>query len=366
MSELGAGSGHGDSSASEVGATPHRTEATFDDLVAPWRSEVLAHCYRMLGSLHDAEDATQETMLRGWRSFGTFEGRSSSRTWLIRIATNVCIDSATRSGARALPMDLSPAAARAVPDGRPRSDIAWLQPYPDRLLVDLQPTPSARYELKESVELAFVAALQRLPPNQRAALLLFDVLGLPAAEVARIMATSTASVNSALQRARSLVTTEMPDPNQQHNLRALGDPALSRVVNAFIDAVERGDTEALVALLAQDATWSMPPLIHWYRGQVSIRDFLNRMALRADWRRVPTHANGQVAVAGYLWDPAAGVYAAYVIDVLGLRGSLIADVTSFIDAAIFPAFGLPLELSSDQGPDTSSIPAAASWPDCWR
>ena len=347
LSELGARSGQGDSSASEGGSTPHSTQATFDDLVAPWRSEVLAHCYRMLGSLHDAEDATQETMLRGWRSLGTFEGRSSPRTWLIRIATNVCIDSANRSGARAVPMDLTPASPRAVPDGQPRSDVAWLQPYPDRLLIDRQPPPHARYELKESVELAFITLLQRLPANQRAALLLFDVLGFSAAEVAGIMATSTASVNSALQRARSFVNTERPDLSQQHNLLALGDSGLSRVVNAFIEAVERGDTDAVVALLAQGATWSMPPLSHWYRGLDSIRDFLNRMALRPDWRRVPTHANGQAAVAGYLWDPQAGRYTAYVIDVLTLRGELITDVTAFIDAALFPALDLPLTLPSD-------------------
>ncbi len=324
--------------------TAVRSDAAFSELVAPWRADVQAHCYRMLGSLHDAEDATQETLLRGWRSIDTFEGRSSPRTWLMRIATNVCIDSAGRSGARAVPMDLSAPSPRAVPDGRPRTDVAWLQPYPDLALGDVRESPHARYELKESVELAFITALQRLPANQRAALLLFDVLGFSAREVADIMGTSTASVNSALQRARTIISTDRPELSQQQNLRALADPGLTRVVAAFIDAVERADTEALIGLLTEDATWSMPPLPHWYRGHDAIRDFLNRMALRADWRRVPTWANGQPAVAGYLAGPDTGAYTAYVIDVLTLRGGRIAEVTAFIDADLFPFFGLPAVL----------------------
>lgn len=323
---------------------PDKADTAFSEMVTPWRADVQAHCYRMLGSLHDAEDATQETFLRGWRSIDRFEGRSSPRTWLMRIATNVCIDSATRSGARAVPMDLSQASQQAVPHGQPRTDVAWLQPYPDEALGDLQPSPHARYELKESVELAFITALQRLPTNQRAALLLFDVLGFSAREVAEIMCTSTASVNSALQRARSIVSSDRPDRSLQQNLRALADPGLTRLVAAYVDAVERGDTEAVIALLTEDATWSMPPLSHWYRGQDAIRDFLNRMGLLPDWRRVPTRANGQPAVAGYLLDPHTGTHKAYVIDVLTLRGELIADVTSFIDAELFPFFNLPAAL----------------------
>lgn len=323
------------------------SSTAFSDLVAPLRADVHAHCYRMLGSLHDAEDATQETMLRGWRSISTFEGRSSPRTWLMRIATNVCIDSATRSSARAVPMDLGPASPRAVPDGQPRFDIAWVQPYPDQALSGVQASPHARYELMESVELAFITALQRLPANQRAALLLFDVLGFSAREVAAIMATSPASVNSALQRARSLIGSHTPEISQQQNLRALEDRALSQLVTAYTTAVERGDTEAIIALLTRDATWSMPPLQSWYRGHESIRDFLNRMALLPSWRHRTTHANGQPAIAGYRWDPSQRTYTAYVIDVLTLRDGLIDGVTAFIDDTLFPTFNLPATLPAE-------------------
>lgn len=323
------------------------SSTVFNDLLAPLRADVHAHCYRMLGSLHDAEDATQETMLRAWRSIGTFEGRSSPRTWLIRIATNVCIDSATRSSARAVPMDLCPASPRAVPDGQPRLDIAWVQPYPDQALSGVQSSPHARYELMESVELAFITALQLLPANQRAALLLFDVLGFSAREVATIMATSPASVNSALQRARSLVASHTPDVSQQQNLRGLGDRALSELVNAYTTAVERGDSEAIIALLTKDATWSMPPLPSWYRGHESIRDFLNRMALLPSWRHQTTHANGQPAIAGYRWDPSQRTYTAYVIDVLTFRDGLIDGVTAFIDDTLFPNFNLTSTLSAE-------------------
>jgi len=211
----------------------------------------------------------------------------------------------------------------------------------------VQASPHARYELMESVELAFITALQRLPANQRAALLLFDVLGFSAREVADILATSPAAVNSALQRARSLISSQTPEISQQQNLRALDDPALSRLVTAYTTAVEHGDTEAVIALLTKDATWSMPPLPSWYRGHESIRDFLDRMALVPEWRHRTTRANGQPAVAGYLWDGNRRIYAAYVIDVLTVRDGLIDGVTAFIDGTLFPAFNLPTALPAE-------------------
>lgn len=322
-------------------ARPGEDGTGFSEHFAPLRGEVHAHCYRMLGSLHDADDATQEVMLRAWRSIGTFAGRSSPRTWLMRIATNVCLDFAARTTARAVPMDLGPASSHAVPDGRPRADIDWIQPYPDRALAGLQGSPHARYELLESVELAFITALQHLPVNQRAALLLFDVLGLSAREIADLMATSPASVNSALQRARALLATLNPDPSQQPALRAFGDPALSELVSAYVAATERGDARALIALLTEDATWSMPPLASWYRGHTSIRDFLERMALVRPWTHLRTHANGQPAVAGYLWQPDERIYTAYGIDVFTISDGLICAVTTFIDDSLFAPFNLP-------------------------
>ncbi len=348
--------GSGMPSSTAPPARPGPDSMGFSERFAPLRGEVHSHCYRMLGSLHDADDATQEVMLRAWRSIGTFAGRSSPRTWLMRIATNVCLDFAGRATARAVPMDLGPASPHAVPDGRPRAEIAWVQPYPDRELAGLQGSPHARYELWESVELAFITALQHLPANQRAALLLFDVLGFSAREIADLMATSPASVNSALQRARALLATLNPDPSQQRALSTLGDPALSDLVSAYVAATERGDAPALIALLTEDATWSMPPLASWYRGHVAVRDFLERMALVRPWAHLRTHANGQPAVAGYLWQPDERVYRAYGIDVFTVRDGLICAVTTFIDDSLFARFNLPPVLPAGPTPPTLNRP----------
>jgi len=306
-------------------------------LVEPLRGELHAHCYRMLGSVHDAEDA----LLRAWRGIARFEGRSSVRSWLYKIATNACLDMIGRRGKRALPVDLGPAADHAALDDQPLTDVAWLAPYPDQSLADGRAAPHARYEQRESVELAFIAALQHLPGNQRAALLLFEVLGFSAREVADTLETTTASVNSALQRARKLVDEKVPEQSQQQTLRTLGDVRLREVVEQYTTALERGDADALVALLSEDASWSMPPLPSWYRGREAITDFLVRLPLRERWRHVTARANGQPAVGGYLWDEQAGAYVAWVLDVLTLRGDRIAAVTAFIDAELFGRFGLP-------------------------
>jgi RNA polymerase sigma-70 factor (ECF subfamily) len=256
---------------------------TFARLVAPLRGELHAHCYRMLGSVHDADDALQEALVRAWRGLGGFEGRGSLRGWLFTVATRTCLDALRGRGRRALPVDLGPSSEHAVPSA-PLDDVAWLGPYPG---------PAAGYERREAVELAFVAALQHLPGNQRAALLLFDVLGFSAAEIAETMATSVAAVNSALQRARSLVAERVPPPGQQRTLRALGDARLRDLVRAYTGALERGDAEALLALLTEDVTWSMPPMPHWYRGKAAVGDFLRRYPLTTcgSWRHLATEAN---------------------------------------------------------------------------
>lgn len=308
-------------------------EAAYTQLVAPLRPELHAYCYRMLGSVYDADDAVQDTMLRAWRSIGRFEGRSSLKSWLYKIATNVCLDNLSGRARRALPADLRPPADHAVPDGQPLTDVPWLEPYPD--------DPDAVYELRESVELAFVAALQHLPGNQRAALLLFDVLGFSAREIADTMATSVASVNSALQRARKIVSDMQPAVSQQQTLRALGDEQLRKLVTDYTTALEHGDLDTLMALLTEDATWSMPPLPDWYRGHAAIADFLVRMPFGESWRHLPTTANGQLSIAGYRWNEAAGAHVGFVIDVLTLRDDRIAAVTAFIGAEYFERFGLP-------------------------
>lgn len=318
-------------------------DAAFDRLVAPLRRELHAHCYRMLGSTHDADDALQDALVRAWRGLARFEGRASLRSWLYTVATRTCLTAAERRGKRALPVDLGPSSDRAVHGDAPLTEVAWLGPYPDGDLADGPAGPHARYEQREAVELAFVAALQHLPGNQRAALLLFEVLGFSAAEIAAVMDTSTASVNSALQRARKIVAEKVPDRTQQRTLRDLDDARLRRVVADYSAALERGDTDALVALLTQDVTWSMPPLPHWYRGIDAVTDFAVAVPLGAcgAWRRIPTGANGQPATGSYLWDDVSGTFAAFAIDVLTLRGEQIEEITTFIGPEHFPAFGLP-------------------------
>jgi RNA polymerase sigma-70 factor, ECF subfamily len=318
----------------------------FDRLVGPMRRELHAHCYRMLGSSHDADDALQEALLRAWRGISRFEGRSSLRSWLYTVATRTCLDTAQSRGKRALPVDLGPASERTVVADTPLTDVPWLGPYPDAGLASSPADPDSAYEQREAVELAFVAAVQHLPGNQRAALLLFDVLGFSAAEIAGIMETTVASVNSALQRARKIVAQKVPSVTQQQTLTEIGDARLREVVAGYAAALERGDADALVALLTEDVTWSMPPLPHWYHGLGAVRDFAVRVPLTGcgSWRHLPTSANGQPAVASYLRRDTAGAYLSWSIDVLTLEGPRIGEITSFIGAEHFPRFGLPASL----------------------
>jgi RNA polymerase sigma-70 factor, ECF subfamily len=309
-------------------------DAAFSRLVEPLRRELHAHCYRMLGSVHDADDALQDAMVRAWRHIARFEGRSTVRTWLYTVATRTCLDVIERRGRRALPVDLGPASPHAVAHDTPRTDVAWLGPYPDAELP---------YEQREAVELAFVAACQHLPGNQRAALLLFEVLGFIAAEIAEVMATSVASVNSALQRARRVVAERVPPRSQQATLRSLGDARLRALVDGYSAALERGDADSLVALLTEDVTWAMPPLPHWYVGLDAVADFAKAVPLGdcGAWRRLPTSANSQPALGSYRWDEAAGAHTGFALDVLTVREDRIAAITTFIGAAHLAVFGLP-------------------------
>ncbi|GAA3806265.1 sigma-70 family RNA polymerase sigma factor [Sphaerisporangium flaviroseum] len=320
--------------------------AAFTRLVEPLRRELHAHCYRMLGSTHDADDALQDALLRAWRGLARFEGRGSLRSWLYTVATRTCLDVVETRGRRALPVDLGPSSDGAMVGGAPLSDVAWLGPYSDEGLTGDLAGPHARYEQREAVELAFVAALQHLPGNQRAALLLFEVLGFSAAEIATMMDTTIASVNSALQRARRIVAEKIPAPTQQQTLREIDDARLREIVAGYSAALERGDADALVALLTEDVTWSMPPLAHWYHGLEAVTDFAVRIPLTGcgSWRHVPTSANGQPAVGSYLWDDDAGAHLAWAINVLTLRGERIAEITTFIGLEHFTPFGLPASL----------------------
>ena len=319
----------------QLAAARWSDEDAFRALVEPHRAELHAHCYRMLGSIHDADDALQDALLRAWRGLPRFEGRSSLRSWLYTVATRTCLDIVERRGKRALPIDLGPSSERAVVDDVPLPEVAWLGPYPDG--------PGASYEQREAVELAFVAALQHLPGNQRAALLLLEVLGFSPAEIATMMDTTTASVNSALQRARRIVAEKIPAATQQQTLRKIGDARVQEIVAGYSTALERGDADALIALLTEDVTWSMPPLPHWYHGLEAVTDFAVRVPLTScgSWRHLPTSANGQPAVGCYRWNDDAGAHLGWAINVLTLRGDQIAEITSFVGREHFAPFGLP-------------------------
>jgi RNA polymerase sigma-70 factor (ECF subfamily) len=315
-------------------------EAAFTRLVEPRRGELHAHCYRMLGSVHDAEDALQETMLRAWRGMARFEGRSSFRSWLYTIATNTCLNQIARRPKRVLPVDYAPTDPHDGP-GEPMIESVWLEPYPDEQLgvEDGFAAPEARYEQREGIELAFIAALQHLPATQRAVLILREVLGFSAREVAESLDTTVASVNSALQRARAGVEARVPEQSQQATLRLLGDDGVREVVDAYVDAWQRGDVETVVARLTEDAAFSMPPLRSWFRGREALRIFLSGWPLSGawHWRYVRAHANGQPALAFYAWDDAEGAYLPFALNVLTLRGTQISDVTAFVARSIEPS-----------------------------
>jgi RNA polymerase sigma-70 factor (ECF subfamily) len=318
-------------------------QRAFHTLVEPHGRELRAHCYRMLGSSHDADDALQDTLVRAWRGLAGFAGRSSLRTWLFTIATNVCLAAIERTPRRPLPVDLGPASDPRTGDWAD-GETVWLEPHPDHLLDDGPTSPAARYERRESVELAFVAAMQALPATQRAVLLLRDVLGMSAKETALALDTTTASVTSALQRSRGTLRRLLPERSQQATLRALGDRRLQAVVTAYVDAWERGDVDAIVAMLADDATFSMPPYPTWYRGRADIAAFLPGGPLREQWRLVPVRANGQIAFACFLWDAADRCYAAHSLDVVTLDGTRITHITAFLDDSVPSRFGLPRTL----------------------
>jgi RNA polymerase sigma-70 factor (ECF subfamily) len=287
----------------------------------------------MLGSAHDAEDVLQEVSLRAWRGRDGFDGRASRRTWLHKIATNACLNELDRKERRILPVEFGPMSEQGEPFSEPRGEVPWLEPFP------ADPEQSAAE--REGVELAFVAAVQHLPPNQRAALIMFEVLGFSAQEIAEAMETSVASVNSALQRARKLIDERTPERSQQATLAELGDAGQRRLVERYADALRTADVDGMLALLTEDATWSMPPLRNWYRGHEAIAAFLTVGPFTVDWRHRFTTANGQLAVGAYSWDDEAGDYRAHALDVLELRGDKIAAIVAFLDGSLFPAFGLP-------------------------
>jgi RNA polymerase sigma-70 factor, ECF subfamily len=341
---------------SRLEQAPERASQAFERLAEPLRRELKLHCYRMLGSVHEAEDLVQETYLRAWRGFGGFEG-GSFRAWLYRIATNACLNAlaSRNSGPRLLPDQRSPASVR-MPEGAPPTDVAWLEPYPDSELdgiADEAPNPEARYASHEAVQLAFVAVIQQLPPRQRAALLLSDVMGWSASETAHLLGGSVASVNSALQRARETLAKRYPDGRPAASLRP--DPAQRELLGRYLRAWEGHDLDGFVALLKEDARVTMPPWPQWYAGREGIRSFF-AIAWTAcgEMRLQPTAANGQPAFAVYTRVGAGAPWTAHGIQVLEFERDRIARLTLFMEPGqrLFDAFGLPLSLPDAAGAET--------------
>ena len=310
-------------------------EPAFERVLEPYRRELHAHCYRMLGSVHDAEDAMQDALLRAWRALPRFEGRSSLRSWLYTIATNTCLDVIARRPKRTLPIDHGPAADPVMGSGMPLSETVWIEPYPDEVLAleDGYASPEAVYDRRESIELAFIAALQHLPARQRAVLILRDVLAFSGSEVADALQTSPAAVYSALQRAHETVDHRLPERSQQATLSALDDAQLRDSVNDYVHAWERHDVDAIVAMLTESVTIAMPPTATWYRGREAVAAFLAARPLDGSlrWRLTPTRASGQLAARAELWDPAAGCFRVHHTAVFTLRDELIDEINTFLE-----------------------------------
>ena len=321
-------------------------EHAFRQLVGPYQGELQLHCYRILGSAQDAEDALQETLLAAWRGLAQFEGRSSVRTWLYRVATNCCLK-ALRSASRRPPVNWPPPGVE-VPTPSRVGEVIWLQPYPDMLLeglADATPGPEARYEASEAISLAFVTALQTLPPRQRAALILRDVLGFPTSQVAGILDSSEDSAASALKRARAAMRDQFPPATARALPPIPGTPGERDLVDRFTRAYEAGDVAGVVALLTEDIAVTMPPLSLEYHGRELVARFLAATGLRPGRRTriIPTRANGQPAFGLYAGDPQAGILHAAGMLVLTLSGGSICAMTGF-DTSVLPHFGLPRTL----------------------
>jgi RNA polymerase sigma-70 factor (ECF subfamily) len=315
----------------------------FAELAGPMRGELRLHCYRILGSVQDAEDAVQETLTAAWRAIGGFEQRSSLRAWLYRIATNKSLNMLRAGKARAMPAPPAP-----LPEPSWLGEPLWLEPYPDAApgdLPDLAPGPEARYEARESISLAFITVLQHLPPAQRAVLILRDVLGFPAAEAAAILDITVDSANGLCKRARATLARDLP-PGAAERAPLPGSAAEEAIVERFTDAYQRGDVDAIVALLTDDALLTMPPLPLAYQGRAAIAEFLTAVSIRQRFRLVPVRANGQPAFGCYIRDEAAGVFRAHGLMVLTLAGDQVAAITRFPDNAPLPHFGLPRMLGS--------------------
>jgi RNA polymerase sigma-70 factor (ECF subfamily) len=320
--------------------------AAFDQLMAPYRHELTAHCYRMLGSPFDAEDAVQESMLSAWRALGTFQGRSSVRTWLYRISTNACIRLGSQRSRRLLSPDFGPPRKSGDDLGPPVLGPVWIEPWPDEA-ADAAPAldPAESYLRREGVELAFVAALQHLPATQRAVLVLREVLDFSAAEVAELLDTSVASVNSALQRARQTMAARpgATPARQRSELAELGADGIRALVDDFVKAWENADIDSLVGLLTADVRFTMPPLPAWFDGRDDVAAFFAAGIFATPWKLRPVSVNGQLGFACYQQQTPDGPFQLGAVNLLSLRDGKISQVSGFVDPTVLIRLGLPEE-----------------------
>jgi RNA polymerase sigma-70 factor (ECF subfamily) len=338
------------SAADSPATMPALDEWTFAELVEPHRRELQVHCYRMVGSYDDSEDLVQETFLRAWRKRDGFEGRSTVRVWLYRIATNACIDFLRRTNRR--PQRYEPVPGIDQGSAQPPAKIAWLQPYPDELLDEVASDgvqPDAAAVSRETMELVFLAAIQHLPARQRAVLILRDLLGWPAADTATLLGMSVASVNSALQRARPTLRAQLPERRAEWVATVSASRQEREVLDKYMAAAQRADLAAMAELLSEDVRLTMPPNPFWFIGRDAFLKFVMPSIDPASptffghWRHLPTRANRLLAAAGYVQRPGTEVYRAQVLDVLRIEAGRIVEITSF-EPHLFAAFGLPLTL----------------------
>jgi RNA polymerase sigma-70 factor (ECF subfamily) len=326
----------------------------FRHLTQPHYRQLHVHCYRMLGSFHDAEDLVQETFVRAWRSLDTYESRAPFRSWLYKIATNACLKELERRPLRLPAQDFGPQADPALPPSAPVVEIVAVDPYPDALLNEIEdrsPGPETQYTLRESIELAFLTLIQILPARQRAVLLLRDVLGWRAAEVATLLEATTASVNSALQRARETLAQGLAQPGRQAASPPASEAAERSLLGRYMTAWERGDMDALTALLREDALLTMPPASTWFEGRDAIAAFFYSLCFSREpkrFRMLATRANGLPAAAAYEWDPGSSGYRFSGLMALRVEGDLVVEITGFGDPRLFALFELPDSIVGDE------------------
>jgi RNA polymerase sigma-70 factor, ECF subfamily len=340
-----------DTGNADLAAARAGDNTAFERLAEPFRHEILTHCYRILGSLEDAEDLAQETFLRAWRRLDTYEERASLRAWLYKIATNACLDALERRPKRLLPPASGPAVDADTPLETPQHETVWLEPFPDELLAPNESSPEARYEAHETITLSFLVALQVLPGRQRCVLILSDVLDWRPGEIAAMLGITLSAVNSLLHRAR--LTLEKHYPTRRHEAALLPPPddGTRSLLERYVRAWESADIAGIVGLLREDAVFAMPPLPYWFAGRTSIRKFIEAAILHGDargrWRLRPVQLNNSPSFAWYQKVEEGSGYQAYALQILNIEQGSISQATTFVDPSLFRLLHLPLELAAE-------------------